>query len=58
MFQLLSGTTLVLHLIQKPPKSAMKLRDHLMPVLGTASLQVTRGVFEQLLAVPQPRQGG
>lgn len=55
IFQLLLGTTPVLPLIQKPPKSALKLGGSFNPCVGEASLQVTRGVFEQLLAAPQPR---
>lgn len=53
------NTSFVLHLIQKPPKSALKLRGPFSPVLAIASLQlIGDGVFEQFLAVPQPECWG
>lgn len=46
-------------LIQKPPKSALKLRGPFSPVLAIASLQLIGDeVFEQFLAVPQPECWG
>lgn len=49
------NTCFVLRLIQKPPKSTLKSKDHFTPVLTIASLQLTGGVLEQLLPAPQPR---